>query len=471
MQKGGTVKNALNLCIIGMVVTVVITSTATMHGARDSISKGDSGVSVNKNGNTLYVGGSGPGNYTAIQEAIDDASDGDTVFVYSGTYAEVISVNKSIAVVGQQMEVTTISGMSRNVIVNVTADGATVKNFTLIKAGFNVPAVKVTSQNNCLQFCDIRSGYPRVCVENSHNFISHCLFSNGGRAIDVIDASNVTIRDCSFHSFGIGVNAEGSSEVVVERCSFSENGVGVSLTESDGSTVTGSEFSKGGWGIKLANSTTSLISSNDMRKNYNGVILVKSSENEIDHCVFSKNDFGVTFEYSTKNSIVACNFTENHLGIHIRYRSDNNRINHCDIRGEEYSTGIWFSEAENNIVERNDVYEHDTGIYAELSNKTVIRFNNIYGNRISGLKCVLSVVNARFNYWDSPFGPTMGNLSFRGEKIILEVNSKARVFPWKLFPANTVKPFWAYDARRMVFPTRTTESMEVKNRLHQFVSV
>ena len=30
-----------------------------------------------KDGNTLYVGGTGPGNYTAIQDAIDDAIDGD----------------------------------------------------------------------------------------------------------------------------------------------------------------------------------------------------------------------------------------------------------------------------------------------------------------------------------------------------------------------------------------------------------
>jgi len=34
-------------------------------------------------GNTLYVGGSGFGNYTKIQDAIDNASDNDTVFVKS----------------------------------------------------------------------------------------------------------------------------------------------------------------------------------------------------------------------------------------------------------------------------------------------------------------------------------------------------------------------------------------------------
>ena len=39
-----------------------------------------------RSGNTLYVGGTGPGNYTSIQNAVDNASDGDTVFVYDGTY-------------------------------------------------------------------------------------------------------------------------------------------------------------------------------------------------------------------------------------------------------------------------------------------------------------------------------------------------------------------------------------------------
>jgi hypothetical protein len=36
------------------------------------------------NAQTLYVGGSGPGNFTKIQDAVDNASDGDTVFVYDG---------------------------------------------------------------------------------------------------------------------------------------------------------------------------------------------------------------------------------------------------------------------------------------------------------------------------------------------------------------------------------------------------
>ena len=38
-------------------------------------------INSNYNGNTLYVGGSGPGNFTKIQDAIDNASNGKTVFV------------------------------------------------------------------------------------------------------------------------------------------------------------------------------------------------------------------------------------------------------------------------------------------------------------------------------------------------------------------------------------------------------
>ena len=50
------------------------------------------------NGDTLYVGGTGEDNYTRIQKAIDNASDGDTVFVYddSSPYYEFVEVNKSI---------------------------------------------------------------------------------------------------------------------------------------------------------------------------------------------------------------------------------------------------------------------------------------------------------------------------------------------------------------------------------------
>jgi len=61
-------------------------------------------------GNWLYVGGSGPGNYTKIQDAINASSDGDTVFVFDdlSPYYEHVSVNKSLKLLGEDKNTTII---------------------------------------------------------------------------------------------------------------------------------------------------------------------------------------------------------------------------------------------------------------------------------------------------------------------------------------------------------------------------
>jgi pectin methylesterase-like acyl-CoA thioesterase len=61
-------------------------------------------------GNTLYVGGSGFGNYTKIQDAIDNASEGDTIFVHNGIYNENITIIKTINLIGEDKNTTIING-------------------------------------------------------------------------------------------------------------------------------------------------------------------------------------------------------------------------------------------------------------------------------------------------------------------------------------------------------------------------
>ncbi|MHA2434066.1 MAG: right-handed parallel beta-helix repeat-containing protein, partial [Candidatus Thorarchaeota archaeon] len=80
---------------------------------------------------TLYVGGAGPGNYTAIQEAIDNAGPGDVIYVFSGTYNESIIIGTPITLVGEGREATTIDGKGLGDVISVAADNVSITEFTI----------------------------------------------------------------------------------------------------------------------------------------------------------------------------------------------------------------------------------------------------------------------------------------------------------------------------------------------------
>ena len=87
MHKNILLAVGITILFLGM----SITSSMTV----DTVKKPSVPIS---NGKTLYVGGTGEGNYTTIQDAIDNASEGDTVFVYaySSPYYENVAIKKSI---------------------------------------------------------------------------------------------------------------------------------------------------------------------------------------------------------------------------------------------------------------------------------------------------------------------------------------------------------------------------------------
>ena len=90
----------------------------------------------------LYVGGSGPGNYTTIQDAVDNASDGDTVYVYHGTYNQtanqdqLVQIIHSIHFIGEDKNTTILNGIKgENDVVRVLADNVDMSGFTIQNAG------------------------------------------------------------------------------------------------------------------------------------------------------------------------------------------------------------------------------------------------------------------------------------------------------------------------------------------------
>jgi parallel beta-helix repeat protein len=121
------------------------------------------------NGNTLYVGGSGPGNYTEIQDAIDDASDGDTVFVYNGTYYENVIVNKTINFLGEDKDKTVINGYSYNHCIDVISDWVNVSGFSTIKG--DGTGIQIHSNHTSIIDNIISDNWFGIYLYDSHNNI------------------------------------------------------------------------------------------------------------------------------------------------------------------------------------------------------------------------------------------------------------------------------------------------------------
>ncbi len=102
----------------------------------DNIISNYSRVNNNYTDKIFYVGGSGDKNFSSIQDAIDNASSGDTVFVYNGTYKENIHINKKINLIGAGINNTKIIGIynesnDENIIIKITEDSVNVSGFTI----------------------------------------------------------------------------------------------------------------------------------------------------------------------------------------------------------------------------------------------------------------------------------------------------------------------------------------------------
>jgi hypothetical protein len=124
-----------NKIIIVVGITILFLGTyITPSTAFDNVK--DSSMPVS-NGNTLYVGGNGAGNYTKIQDAINDAVDGDTVFVYnySSPYFESVVIDKSICLVGEN-KYSTVIDVQYLVLyaVSIEADNVWLGGFTVQNA-------------------------------------------------------------------------------------------------------------------------------------------------------------------------------------------------------------------------------------------------------------------------------------------------------------------------------------------------
>jgi len=324
-------------------------------------------------GKTWYVDDSGGADFTTIQDAIDSASDNDTVMVSEGTYWENVAINITLRLIGAGPENTTIDANGNGDPVNISAHDVRFE-------GFNVSGSGIAMDN-----AGIKVEADRVSITNMKsygNFKGIVLGGNGN--------SSITSSDID-HSHGNGIEIISDNNTVSENTIF-DNDIGVvivgayQILDRENNTIRANEIYNNRYGIQITYCRTTRLIENMVHQNSFSGIMVSST--------FDVQVFDNTIQNNTWNGIYG--FTSDYPLIR------NNSIINND-------KGIYMSRSVNWLITGNEIRSNRIGILQTGGAAYTIAYGNrIFGNRDYGIDSSGNFqynIDARYNWWGSDYGP------------------------------------------------------------------
>ncbi len=307
-----------------------------------------------------------------IQEGIDNASEGDTVFVYSGLYSGRVSikVNKTVTILGEEKET------------------------TIIDRGVSISASQVVISNFTIKYLSIKSVHSNLY--NVHNVTISNNVITDSISLKNVDYSQIIQNTISSNSFGrIHLSSYSTYNTISKNTISDWQCIYIELY-SDYNTISDNilhsthkpaiEIRSAG-GMKITNN----IIESDTEQ---GIYLAGSGANEIINntiiCLgeddeVSEGIYGSTCPFNTiqQNNITGANHG---IGIHLRHGEDmiidKNAIN-------DFTVGIKVNwDGRRNILSRNTITPSENGIGISLWNsaRDNVITENILSNNLKGIE-------------------------------------------------------------------------------------
>jgi parallel beta-helix repeat protein len=384
---------------------------------------------------TWSVDGSGGADFAGIQDAINNASDGDTILVYSGVYYENVVVDKSVTLKGNGQPVVDAGG--RKSAITLTADGITLVGFTATNSGssWKDAGINVISNNNKITGNNVRNndgiGIYLSSSSNNNTITGNNVSNNNYGGISLSYSSNNTITGNTFVNDGLSVYSsyqntvenntvngkplvyledasdyriEDAGQVILVKCNnitvenldISNTNSGIDLWETEDSKILNNIVCNNVIGIELYNScNNNNITGNNVSSNkVYGIKIYDSCNNTITGNTASSNDYdGISLVSSSNNTISGNNVsTNNRDGISVDSSSNNNSITDNNA-GNNHGGISLSSSSSNNSITGNNVCNNADGIdLSYSSNNNSITDNNVCNNSWYGI-CLTSSSN------------------------------------------------------------------------------
>src|SRR4030043_592783 len=233
-----------------------------------------------------------PDDYASIQDAIGNASDGDTIFVKKGVYVENPVVNKSVSLVGEYWAETVIDVTAG---LKVLSNNVTVTGFTIYD-GYN--GISLSADNCSISGNKITDATTGIQISNAeNNRVTGNVFESIGlsAAIRLSYSNNNFVSNNYVDSCTEGIQLrEGSSNNTVTGNTITNcqdvairllgSGVGTKWYYPNGNKITRNNITNSGCGTSIYGSNNNTLTNNNYVNN-----TVQFSANEEYYLSFGYN--------------------------------------------------------------------------------------------------------------------------------------------------------------------------------------
>ena len=339
-----------------------------------------------------------PDDYPTIQEAINAASDGDKIYVRSGTYYENVIVAKALSLEGENRSTTTIDGGRIGNVLEIVVDNVNVTGFTVQNSGSNWPydfCIDLTSRRNCR--------------------IEKCVIKNGGYLVYLAYAHNNTVRNSiltNASSYAIYVYEHATDNAIANNSvTACTNGVGIEEYCEDNTVSYNNISSNDYYGIYLLHSNSNSVANNLLSFNgfinpglvYPGITLMYSSNNTMAHNTIYSNTGGILVRFDRESLPARYNVIEGNVIANNSY----GLILHYGGNQSNPSTGTF------NQIHENTLKNNGYGIELIGVDNNTFCHNNILGS-VNKQVDTQNLTNAwdngcEGNYWSNYDGSDLDN--------------------------------------------------------------
>jgi len=341
------------------------------------------------------VNASGSTNYTGIQDAIDDASDGDTILVYSGTYYENVNVNKQIVLSGIGMPVVDAGGNGS--AITLGAGNSTLEGFSARGSGRGQAGIGVNSNNNMIRNNTVSFNYMGINIYRLNMIGNNILRGNNASdnlfGIWIGFSSNNTLSNNimtgNTYNFGVDVWSENIDYSNNIDTSNKVNGKPVYYLQGISDKIYSVDSNPGTFYCINCNNIT--VRGLTLENNPYGIFLWKTANSKVENINASSNIWGISLKFSSNNTLIG-NIANSNEREGISLSSSRNNMLGDNHASDNYGDGIFLSYSSNNTLNNNIVSKNGFGIKLSISENNILSRNvasknaghGIFLERLSG---------------------------------------------------------------------------------------